>query len=271
MPGGRPEVPSDLADVARRIAARGLGIGAPLDFRELTTSTNDDAKAAAREGAVHGTTFVAEAQTGGRGRQGRAWVAVRGESLLVSVLLRAKVPLARVPPVALVAGLAVRDAVAKAAPEAVVAVKWPNDVLVDGRKVAGILVESTTAGNELQGIVVGFGINVHTRSFPDGLADTATSVALATRSPPDRAAILVDVLAGLDRDVEHVLHRGLGLVHARLRAADGLVGRRVKSELGEGTADGIDVEGRLVVVGEDGTRMRWSSGEVHLAKAPPVA
>ncbi len=258
----------DMEDVERRISETGSALGRPLFRFAGTTSTNDEAKHAAKAGAEHGATFVADSQTAGRGRQGRSWVAGSGEALLFSIVLRAPVAPARVPPLALVAGLAVRDAVAKAAPGARVTVKWPNDVLIEGRKVAGILVESMTTGSKVSAIVVGIGINVHTRVFPDELRERATSIALHAATPPERAAVLADCLANLDRDAMLALHRGLGIVHGRLTAADALFGQRIKSELGEGVASGIDADGRIKVTFDDGTIVRWSSGEVHLVRGP---
>jgi BirA family biotin operon repressor/biotin-[acetyl-CoA-carboxylase] ligase len=111
---------------------------------------------------------------------------------------------------------------------------------------------------------VGVGINVHTRDFPDDLAGRATSIALHAASPPDRAVVLADLLAGLDRDLELVAGRGLGLVHARLGAADALRGSRVRTESDEGVAEGIDLDGRLLVRRDDGILARWTAGEVHL-------
>jgi BirA family biotin operon repressor/biotin-[acetyl-CoA-carboxylase] ligase len=113
--------------------------------------------------------------------------------------------------------------------------------------------------------VIGIGINVHTRDFPPEIAGLATSLALLGAPALDRAEILADVLAALDRDLELVASRGLGLVHARLAALDALRGARVRGDLGEGVAEGIDVEGRLVVRAGDGVLSRWSAGEVHLA------
>jgi len=268
----------DLDGLAARISARGVGLGHPLTILDETSSTNDVAKREAKNGAPHGATFVAEAQTSGRGRQGRAWLAARGESILVSVVLRLACAPSRLPPLSLVAGLAARDAVARAIgagpggepgarPRA--ALKWPNDVLLDGRKVAGVLVEAQIAGQAVESLVVGVGINVHARSFPDGIAETATSVALHAVAPPDRGAILVDLLEGLDRDLPIAAARGLGLVHARIAAADALRGARVRGEPGEGTAEGVDVEGRLLVRDDGGALSRWVSGEVHLAPSPP--
>jgi BirA family biotin operon repressor/biotin-[acetyl-CoA-carboxylase] ligase len=242
----------------------------------LTTSTNDEAKRGAQAAAPHGATWVAEEQSAGRGRQGRTWMAAPGESLLFSVLLRLACPPTRLPLVSLVAGLAVRDAVARAAPRAAVRVKWPNDVVAGEHatsKVAGVLVEAITAGSRVQAAVVGVGINVHARHFPDELARRATSVALlggGEGGAPDRAEILADVLVGLDRDLEVVLHRGLGLVRSRLESADALRGRMVRNVAapgGEaGVAEGIDDEGRLIVRLSNGSLVRYSAGEVHLSE-----
>jgi BirA family biotin operon repressor/biotin-[acetyl-CoA-carboxylase] ligase len=265
-----PGASADLARAADAIARRGGALGHPLHLLDETTSTNDEAKSAARTGAPHGATWIAETQTAGRGRQGRAWISLRGENLLFSVLLRvASVP-SRLPQLALVAGLAVRDAVALAAPHASVRIKWPNDVVVgaERRKVAGVLVETTMVAGQVAAIVVGIGINVHTRAFPSELENHATSVALlgtASSAPPERAEILADVLAILDRDVALVAARGLGLVHARLTAADALRGEVVANDDGaEGCAEGIDLEGRLMVRRADGALVRWQAGEVHL-------
>jgi len=267
MTVGTPGVQADLARAPDVVAAHGGTLGQPMTFLASTTSTSDLAKQAAREGAPHGATWVAEEQTAGRGRRGHSWFCPPGEGLLFSVLLRLPCLPARVPPIALVAGLAVRDAVAAAAPAARVVVKWPNDVLVEGRKLAGVLVEAVTVGSRVEAVIIGIGINVHTRAFPDDIADRATSVAIAAASPPDRAVLLALVLAGLERDVPVVIARGLGLLHGRLEAADALRGRRVKNDSGdEGVGAGIDDDGRLLVRRDDGVLTRWGAGEVHLLR-----
>jgi BirA family biotin operon repressor/biotin-[acetyl-CoA-carboxylase] ligase len=258
----------DLCGAPELVAERGCMLGGTIHLLESVTSTSDEAKRGAREGAAHGTTWVAERQTAGRGRQGRSWTSTPGESLLFSVLARLACPASCLPPIALVAGLAVRDAVARALPGVDVLTKWPNDVLVGGRKVAGVLVEAITVGVRVEAVVVGVGINVHTRVFPADIEERATSIALASPSvPPDRATILADVLAQLDRDLHIVVGRGLSLVRARLEAGDALKGSRVRSESGdEGVASGIDDEGRLLVRRDDGVLARWSAGEVHLVR-----
>lgn len=266
----------DLADVEARVRARGGRLGVPARVAEETESTNDDAKRGAREGAPHGALWLAETQTRGRGRQGRAWSSPRGENLLFSVLLRVSCAPARVPPVALVAGLAVRDAVARAiGDDAATLVKWPNDVLVRrpgeprARKIAGVLVESALSGPRVEHVVVGVGLNVLTRAFPPEIAGIATSVALerdarGAAGAIDRSEILADLLATLDHDVEHVLHKGLGLVHARLSRADALRGHEVDVEGARGVAEGIDLDGRLLVRTPDGVLTRVVAGEVQL-------
>jgi BirA family biotin operon repressor/biotin-[acetyl-CoA-carboxylase] ligase len=179
------------------------------------------------------------------------------------------------PLVSLAAGLAIAEAVERASPTASVRVKWPNDVVIaDAQglqlaKIAGILAETSTTGSSVDAIVVGVGINVLTRCFPDELAELATSVTLVADRVPDRAEILADALAGLDRDVPVVLAKGLGPLHDRLARKDALAGRLVRSDASYGIARGIDAEGRLVVERE-GRREAWSSGEVHLVSSSPA-
>lgn len=267
--GGVPRgVGSDYASLAERIAERGCSLGKPLHLEAEVTSTNDLAKDAARSGAPHGTTFVAETQSAGRGRQGRTWLATRGESILVSVVLRVACPPRRLPTLALACGLAARDAVAKAT-RTTPMVKWPNDVWLDGKKVAGVLVEGVIQGDKVSAVIVGVGINVHTRVWDEAILPIATSVAMhahAEGAPPDRATLLADLLAAIDHDVGLVAARGIGLVHARLERYDALRGRRVRGDGDEpgGVAEGIDLEGRLLVRRDDGSLARLSAGEVHL-------
>jgi BirA family transcriptional regulator, biotin operon repressor / biotin---[acetyl-CoA-carboxylase] ligase len=260
----------DLERAAALVAERGTMLGRPLVLLPSATSTNDLALRAARDGAAHGATWVAERQTAGRGRRGRAWVSASGESLLFSVLLRPACPPAGLPPIGLLCGLAVRDAVARAAPGVPISIKWPNDVLAAGRKLAGVLVEAVTVGSRVEAVVVGIGINVHTRSFPDELAESATSVGIIVASsgaPPDRGVLLADVLQSIDQDLHVVVAKGLGLLRERIAAADVLRGRRVRSDSGEeGLATGVDDEGRLLVRADDGVVQRWAAGEVNLVK-----
>ena len=255
----------DWRDLPSLIAERGISLGTPVELLDDVDSTNDALKRAAKNGAAHGTLYVAESQSRGRGRQGRAWLGERGESILASVLLRIDCEPRKLPPIAIVAGLSARDAIGGSAK-----IKWPNDVLIEGKKVAGVLVEAVLSGKRVDAIVVGVGINVHQRVFPPVISDIATSVALHRDGQPERARILADFLAGLDRDVSHVAARGLGLVHARITAADALAGKRIALEDGTNAeALGIELDGTLRVKKDDGTIARLSSGEVHLTRLSP--
>jgi BirA family biotin operon repressor/biotin-[acetyl-CoA-carboxylase] ligase len=265
----------DLENAEALIAERGGALGRPLHLLEETPSTNDEAKHAAKSGAPHGSTWVAETQTAGRGRQGRAWLSPRGENLLVSVLWRQACPPARLPLLSIAAGLAVCDVARRVAKPADLRLKWPNDVVLVTKdagggtvlkKLAGILVETSMTGGKVDAVVIGIGLNVHTREFPEEVRDRATSLALLSKAPVDRAEVLADVLAALDRETTLVAGRGLGLLRGRLAEWDALRGEHVRSELGEGAAMGIDDEGRLVVLGVDGVRMAWGAGEVHLTR-----
>ena len=255
----------DLENLPELIRSEGCELGRTLELLDETTSTNDVAKRAAKNGAPHGATFVADSQTAGRGRQGRAWLSARGESILMSTIARVTCAPMRLPPLSLVVGLAVADAIA---PDVSVApqIKWPNDVWLDGKKAAGVLVEASVAGNNVEWLVLGVGINVHTRTFPAEIEPFSTSVALHATRPPDRAAILARLLAALDRDLAPAASHGLRFVHARLRERDALFGKHVRGEAGEGIADGIDLEGRLRVRKSDGSIATWTAGEVHLWK-----
>jgi BirA family biotin operon repressor/biotin-[acetyl-CoA-carboxylase] ligase len=244
----------------RATTGRSLGIGRPrLHLREVD-STNERAKRLALEGAAHGTLVTAEHQSAGRGRQGRAWIAPPGHALLMSLLLRglgerqAMLPLA-----AAVATCEACERVARVRCE----IKWPNDVWVDGRKVAGILLE----GRPQDGwVVLGMGLNVSTaaREFPEELRDHATSLAIATpdEMPPPVEAVLDQVLPALDRR----LAAPAAEVLEAWRGRDALRGRRVSWNGGEGVATGVDDSGALLVDTGGGVS-RLDAGEVHLTAA----
>ena len=220
-------------------------IGVPRVHHRLTDSTNERARALAAAGAPHGTVVTADEQAAGRGRQGRVWAAAPGSAVLMSLVLRDvrdSLPLA--------AAVAVCEAVPLPA-----TIKWPNDVLVEGRKLAGILVE----GRPQEGwAVLGLGLNVTTAEFPGELAGRATSLRLAGVET-GREEVLRDLL----RQLAAWLSRPLDDVLEAWRARDTLRGRRVRWRGGEGTAAGVDAAGALLVDTGDG-RQALQAGEVHL-------
>jgi len=223
-------------------------IGSPHVHHRLTDSTNARARDLALSGSPHGTLVTADEQSAGRGRQGRSWSAGPGEALLMSVLVRGVRPL-----LPLAAAVAVCEALAPLD----AAIKWPNDVWIERRKVAGILLE----GRPQEGwAVVGIGLNVRTREFPPELRDTATSLALSGSDATVPAARDALVRA-LDRWVEAPDDEVL----AAWRARDALRGEHIRWAAGEGTATGISASGALLVETNTGDQVELDAGEVHLS------
>jgi len=232
-------------------------IGVPHVHHRVTDSTNARARELALAGAPHGTLVTASEQTAGRGRQGRAWVAPPGRALLMSLLVRGLDRRAALLPLA--AAIAVCEACEEAVPVEC-EIKWPNDVWIAGRKVAGILLE----GRPQEGwAILGIGLNVATAEteFPPELAETATSLLVSGGVDVAPDAVLDPVLAALEERLADEPAATL----AAWRERDALRGRHVRWTGGEGTAAGIDDDGALVVE-TTGGRVALDAGEVHLER-----
>ena len=249
-----------LTDRPRPLRPASNPLGGPIVHLDVTGSTNDAARTLAAAGAPDGTLVIAEEQTAGRGRQGRSWSAPRGRSLIVSIVVRGGARLLEILPLA--TPLAVCAACERGAGVRC-AVKWPNDVWIDGRKVAGILIEGRP---QESWAVAGIGLNadIAEEDLDPALRDRATSLRIATGRPVDRTEVLGALLAGLaelrERSPESVL--------SEMRERDALYGRRISWRAGsehlEGEAAGIDDLGRLVAFDETGHRHALEAGEVHL-------
>ncbi len=211
----------------------------------------------AREGAPDGTVVTARHQTGGRGRRGRAWWDAPGESLLLSVLLRPAVPAGHVSQLSLVAALAVTDALASAA--AVMGrIRWPNDVLVGGSKISGILPDAVCGTDgRVEHAIVGIGINLDQRSFPPELAGQATSLRLLTGRAHDPARVEAAVLTALSVRYDAWLSGGFGALRDAWRSRSSTIGTRVGlPDGGDGVAVDVDGDGALLVDVGGGTLTR---------------
>ena len=228
-------------------------------------STQSEAFRLAAAGAADGAVVVADTQESGRGRRGRGWHDVPGESLLVSLLVRPRLAAAALPQLSFVAAVAVAEAIETTtglAPR----LKWPNDVMARGRKLAGILLESRPGGAADPAVVIGIGVNLGQRSFPEELADRATSVLLETGRTPDRDAVLEALLAAFDRWRARLERDGFTAVRDAWRSRTETLGRRVSVEGVAGTAVDIGEDGALLV--DDGGRVRRVvSGEIDAAGA----
>ena len=239
------------------------------DIRWLaeTDSTQRVARELGRAGVPEGTVVIAEAQTAGRGRLGRTWHSPRGVNLYCSIVLRPPLPPAAVPQVALVAGVAVAAALAEI-PGVGPRVKWPNDVLIDGRKVAGILTEMEAEVERVHHVILGIGVNLNAprAAFPPELRERATSLFLATGRRVDRAAVTGRLLAALEARYGRFLEGGFEAVRAEWESYSCLTGTdvRVASAEGEmaGRVLGLDADGALMLARPDGTSTRIVAGEV---------
>ncbi len=241
-------------------AERGATWGDPLVAVGETGSTNDLAMSAGRALAPEGATFVADAQSKGRGRRGNTWSSPAGENLLVSVVLRPKLAIDKVSALTLAVGLAGRDAIQPRV-EAQVLVKWPNDLLAGGRKLVGILVETQLSGGSVDLVVVGVGINVAMRKLPDEIRESATSLALLGATDLDRESLLVDFLIHLERRTRAYESTGLETMLAELDDVDALRDQSIQVDEKRGTGAGIDRTGALLVRTSSGVE-RIISGTV---------
>jgi BirA family biotin operon repressor/biotin-[acetyl-CoA-carboxylase] ligase len=226
-------------------------------------STQTIVFALAADGAPDRTVVVADSQAAGRGRRGRVWQDEPGASLLTSILLRPRLAPAQLPTLSLTAGVAVAEALASAAGLAP-RLKWPNDVLVDGRKVAGILLESRLSSALAASapiVALGIGINVAQRAFPPELAEQATSVRLAGGGDLDRDVLLVALLEALDRWRARLEREGFAPVRTRWRSLADTLGRTVSVDGVTGVAVDVDDDGALLV-DEGGRRRRVVAGDV---------
>lgn len=228
-------------------------LGHPRVHHRLTDSTNERAKHLAAAGAPHGTLVTADEQTAGRGRQGREWLAEPGSALLMSVVIRKLDEIHALLPLA--TAVAVCETAEACAPVKC-AIKWPNDVWIEGRKLAGILVEGRPQAGWA---VVGVGLNVS--GSPEELGELATSLAREAPAPGAQSPgeVLETLLAALERRLVAPAEAVLGAWRER----DALIGRRVRWRDGVGTAAGVDGTGALLVNTADGQEA-LQAGEVHL-------
>jgi BirA family biotin operon repressor/biotin-[acetyl-CoA-carboxylase] ligase len=251
-------------------------IGRRIHSLEAVPSTNDEAHRLADAGALHGEVVIAERQTEGRGRRGRRWIDSPGGSLIFSVVLRPAIPPLRAPELALAAAVAVCEA-ARDLGAGSAAIKWPNDVECQGRKLAGLLAELRTEGVCVRHAVLGVGFNCGTgrSEFPDELRQSATSLALERGEQIARPLAFARLLDSLDEWL--ALHdlEGFAPVRERFLQLSSTLGRRVRAEVGESgglrtvEGDAVDLaeDGALVVREEGGALVRVLAGEVEHCRA----
>jgi len=221
------EVPDRLTEleVLPLLATRDLG--RTLHHFEAVGSTNAEAFSLAQDGALHGEAVIAETQTAGKGRRGRAWVSPPGKNLALSVVLRPELPPTRAPEVTLLAAVALAETLKDSGAQA--EIKWPNDVQLGGKKVAGILTELSADTERVHFIVLGLGVNLNASEadFPDELKGVATSVMIARQQKVPRALFAAALLTRLEAWLDVWQDEGFGPVRSAWKAASSTLGREV--------------------------------------------
>ena len=240
--------------------------GKTVHFARETDSTNLWIKRLAKEGASEGTLALAEFQSAGRGRLGRSWEVPEGTSVMMSILLRPKFEPQYAPTLTLVLGMAVAKAVKNLGFD--VSIKWPNDVVVSHKKICGILTEMGVRDGKIDYAVIGVGINVNIREFPEEMADKATSLYLESGKEFDRSQIPGLVMEAFEEYYEKFAATcdlsGLKEEYESILANYNQPVRVLAKEPYEGVARGITDGGELLVEKTDGTIVAVSAGEVSV-------
>ena len=249
-------------------------------FHETLDSTNRELARLADAGAEEGTVVVADHQTGGRGRLGRVWASPKGVNLYFSVLLRPDIEARHAAQLTLLAGLALADGVAAqlraegGGLEAELEIKWPNDLLLSGRKLAGVLTEMRTENNRVRHVVVGMGVNVNSRpdDFPAELRGQAVSLSQPLRKSLKRSSLLVGLLAAIEGRYRLFLTDGFAPVRSAWLRHSRVLGSRVRVSLAaesyQGRAVAMDADGFLLVERDGGGLVRVLAGDVNLIRGP---
>ncbi|MGO9607766.1 MAG: biotin--[acetyl-CoA-carboxylase] ligase [Candidatus Binataceae bacterium] len=247
-------------------------VGCRIHYFDELNSTQETARELAADCAPQGTVVVAEQQTAGRGRMGRSWHSPAGVNLYCTTILRPPIPIAQVPRLSLMAGVAAAQALEREAP-GLVSLKWPNDVWLRGRKAGGIIAEAVTNSRQsLECVLLGIGLNINLAAddIPPELRDKATSLRAMVGHPCDRIAIADSLFSLLDYRYMEVIRRGFDAVRPEWERLSALTGKRVTVVDGprreSGIVRGVDSDGALLLEVGGATR-RIIAGDVSIEGA----
>ncbi len=255
-------------EVQPELATEVLGRQDYFYFREID-STNNYARNAAQQGAPEGTVVVAETQTAGRGRRGRTWFSPVAQGIYMSIILRPVMPLPQLSRIPLMAAVALAETL-RAMPSLDARIKWPNDILIHNRKIAGILSEAVADMDGIDYVVVGFGLNINNdlSEFPLDLRMPATSVQAEQNQPLSRVRLMQSLLYNLELRYKQLLAGDFHLILNKARALSMVIGQDVRLETSEGSVIGraidLNQDGYLVVTGPDGSIQTVMSGEIEV-------
>lgn len=239
---------------------------------DTVDSTNEQGKRLAQKGAVHGTLITAEEQTGGKGRLGRSWHVQKSAGLLFSLILRPQITLQEASRYSLIAAVAVCEGIADAV-DLQPMIKWPNDVLLNGKKICGILAEMIPQTDGIDFLVIGIGVNVHQKKedFSPEMQTKAASLTMFTTKPLQRAVILQAILSKMDVYLQQYQQEGFAPIKEKWLSHCAALGENVSvlsknTVLQQGKFIGIDDEGALLLESKNGAVTRFVSGEVSLRR-----
>ncbi|MBT2575437.1 biotin--[acetyl-CoA-carboxylase] ligase [Bacillus sp. ISL-51] len=256
--------PGKLSESEIRFGLKTEFLGKQLYYRDVLPTTQKTAHELANDGAPEGTLVVADKQTAGRGRMSRVWHSQEGNGIWMSLILRPDIPLQKAPQLTLLSAVAVVQAIEAAAgiqPD----IKWPNDLLIHGKKAVGILTELQAEEDRVRSVIIGIGINVNqqTDDFPDELQDIATSLSLEAGEKIDRAGLIQEILQTFEKRYQDYLTHGFTPIKLLWESYALGLGNELQARTLQGTfygkSLGIDDEGVLLLETKDGIKKIYSA------------
>ncbi|MFC1862414.1 biotin--[acetyl-CoA-carboxylase] ligase [Thermodesulfobacteriota bacterium] len=253
-------------EIRENLDTKAFGREEIVYFKE-TDSTNARARELASKGASEGTIVIAENQTQGRGRKGRSWFSPAEQGIYISLVLRPLIAPNEAPKMTLLTGVAVAETLLSLT-DLEINIKWPNDILISGKKVAGILTEISTEMDAIEYVIVGLGLNVNTVSFPDDIKEKATSLFIEAGRHFSRSKLIGNYLKWHEKYYDELKIIGFSPVMKRWKALSNIAGKLVRVEMIDrditGKVLGIDEDGALIVEDNDGISQRIFAGDVIL-------
>jgi BirA family biotin operon repressor/biotin-[acetyl-CoA-carboxylase] ligase len=261
----------NLNEKSLKQALSGKYFGHKLYYFTETGSTNDDAFSSGNEGAPEGTIVIADRQNQGKGRMQRLWHSPSGSNIYTSIILRPQIQLSKSSQIPILAGVAVAETLNSYCPDKVW-LKWPNDVLIDGKKVCGILAQMKISTDEIDFIVMGIGINVNLNheQFPQDIRDIATSLSIETGREVSRLELIISLYENLEKWYKHLLQNGFGPIREKWLKMTPMIGQTVqvifKDEKIAGKATGLDEDGSLILLTTENKEIKVSAGDATILK-----
>jgi BirA family transcriptional regulator, biotin operon repressor / biotin---[acetyl-CoA-carboxylase] ligase len=249
----------------------GKFIGHQLYYYEEIGSTNDEAFRLGLTGAPEGTALIANSQNAGKGRMQRVWHSPAGSNIYTSIILRPQIEPARAPQISILAGVAIADVLENYCPYRI-NLKWPNDVLIDGKKVCGILSQVKTTASEVDFIVLGIGINVNISysQFPKDICNLATSLAIETGREISRQELIISLYENLTKWYKQLLQNGFCRIKEKWLSISPMIGQTVQvtfqEETVSGKAIGLDVDGSLILLTAENKEFKILAGDATTVK-----